>query len=210
MFLADPWWRGGLEIPIVSSKDGNSETSVYFPIRETGAPQCHEDVRGWAVSGARRLGEGAGFPSSLPHLSHLGFQGLGIWRSESVLLDRPTRPFRDWHTKRSERCGSQHSARRRPPAPRSPQPPTPPSLNPPAPLLLRPRPAPVLSLAERAGRASPGFKGPALRTALGAAAGPGLAACGGGCPEEAATVAAAAARPRPPGPQLPYCQVGHR
>lgn len=39
--------------------------------------------------------------------------------------------------------------------------------------------------------ASPGFKGPARRAALGAAAGPGLAACGEGCPEEAATVAAA-------------------
>lgn len=73
----------------------------------------------------------------------------------------------------------------------------------------QPRPAPALSLAELTGWASPGFKGPARRAVLGAAAGPGLAACGGGCPEEAAAVAAAV-RPRPPGPRLPSCQVGRR
>ena len=145
------------------------------------------------------------FPSRLPRIRNLAFGQFVLGRPE----DLPTRPFRDWHIKRSERCGIQRSTRRRPPAPGSSQPRAPPSLNPPAPLLLRPRPAPVLLLAERAGRASPGFKGPALRAALGAAAGPGLAACGGGCPEEAATVAAAV-RPRPPGPQLSYCQVGRR
>lgn len=81
---------------------------------------------------------------------------------------------------------------------------------PPAPLLRhRPRPAPALSLAQLAGWASPGFKGTARRAALGAAAGPGLAACGVGCPEEAATVVAAV-RPQHPGPRLPSCQVGRR
>lgn len=93
----------------------------------------------------------------------------------------------------------------------SSQPPVPPSLDPPAPLLLLLclRPAPVLPLAKLAGRTSPGFKGPALRPALGATAGPGLAICGGGCPEQAVTVAALV-RPRPSGPRLPSCQVGRQ
>lgn len=148
-----------------------------------------------------------GFRPSLPHLSHLGFQGLGIRRLRSLFLAGHTPPDQNDHGLQPpgpERCG-----RKGPAAPRSPQPPAPPSLDPPASHLpCRPRPAPAFSLAEPAGRASPGFKGPARRAALQAAAGPGLAACGGGCPEEAATVAAAV-RPRSPGPQLPSCQVGH-
>lgn len=190
-----------MRIPLVPSKDGEGEISVYFPIRETGSRQRGEHARGVASRGNRlSLLPPPSFPSQLPRIRNC--------MSRKFVPGRPgdlqTRTFRGWNTKRPERCGRESSARGRPLAPRSSRSPAPPSLGPPP---RCPRPAPVLSLAEPAGRASPGFKGPALRAALGTAARPGLAACGGGCPEEAATVAAVV-RPRPPGPRLPSCQVG--
>lgn len=53
------------------------------------------------------------FPSWLPRFRNLVIGRFLLGWSE----DLPTRPFRDWHTERSESCGSQRSPRLRPPRP---------------------------------------------------------------------------------------------
>ena len=95
MFLACPWGWGGLEIPLVPSKDGIGETSLYLPICESGALQCRKDVRGGTVkvSGLSLLPTPS-FPCQLPRIRNMTIGKFVLGRSE----DLRTRMFRGCNT----------------------------------------------------------------------------------------------------------------
>lgn len=115
---------------------------------------------------------------------------LGSWE---ILAPRT---FLSWNGMWPEKGTGEPPVRRRAPAPRAPQPCCS-SSRCSGSLLLVPAPLPLSDWRNSAASPPRHLKGPLGRAALGATAGPGLAACGGGCPEEVATVAAV----RVPGPQ---------